>query len=246
MSNRGLAVIHCEPGVPWQPKRAAFIAEGLHRVGIKTRITDSRARLDEGFPILLGTTFWRGIERDGEEFLLVDRCSFGDTERFVSLVWNGHGRRGDHRVPEHFDGSRWRKYGMPLKPWRLEGSRIVLCGQTETYSPHHKSLESWYSSVPASHFRPHPAGSMYSDLRLARDWDDCILAVTLNSSIAVQSVMDGIPTVTMDEASMAWNVTSHHWSKIEMPDRYSWAERLAWCQWTDEELREGVPWEYLL
>lgn len=246
MGDRRLAVIHCEPAVPWQPVRAGYLAQGLKRIGIPSRITDSRSRLDEGFPILLGTTFWRGIERDGGEFLLLDRCSFGDTERFVSLVWNGHGRRGDHRVPEQIDNSRWRKYGVPVKPWRAEGARVVLCGQTETYSPHYASLDAWYSSVPATHFRPHPAAANPTQLPSTRDWTHCGLAVTLNSSIAVQAVLEGIPAVTMDEGAMAWEVTSHHWSQIERPDRSGWCARLAWCQWADDELREGVPWEFLL
>src|SRR5690348_13801654 len=112
------AVIHCNPLIPWQKKRGAFFAEGFRRRGVNVRVTDSRERLEEGFPVLLGTTFWKGIEADGGEYLLVDRCSFGDTDVFVSLVWNGHGRRGDHRIPENFNGERWERYGVPLKPWR--------------------------------------------------------------------------------------------------------------------------------
>src|SRR6476620_9955641 len=102
-------VIHCEPHSSWQPKRAAYFAEGFRAKGIPCEVTDSRTRIDYCPAVLLGTTFWRDIERDGGEFLLVDRCSFGDTERFVSLVWNGHGRRGDHRVPEYFNVERWER-----------------------------------------------------------------------------------------------------------------------------------------
>lgn len=240
-----IAIIHCEPRVPWQPKRAAFFAEGFKRAGIPVRITNERERLDEGFPVLLGTTFWRQIENDGGEYLLVDRCSFGDTNTFVSLVWNGHGRRGDHRVPSDFDGSRWKQHGTILLPWRL-GSQVILCGQMATYSPAWQSVDAWYASVKATHFRAHPAGKNPTSLPVSTDFDDCRAAVTLNSSIGVQCVLAGIPTITMDEGAMAWDVTGHSLDSIRMPDREPWCHWLAWTQWSDDEIREGIPWAYLL
>lgn len=240
-----LAVIHCEPRIPWQPKRAAYFAEGLKQVGIPTRITSDRFRHDEGFPVLLGTTRWRDIEQDGGQYLLVDRCSFGDTNTFVTLVWNGHGRRGNHRVPQNVTADRWEKHGTMLLPWRV-GSQVILCGQTETYSPQWQSLDSWYSSVSATHFRKHPAGSNPTGLPESTDFDDCKVAITLNSSIGVGCVLAGIPTVTMDEGSMAWDITGHSLNEVRMPYREPWCHWLAWTQWSDEEIREGLPWASLL
>lgn len=241
-----LAAIHCETRIPWQVTRAQYFADGFRECGIPYRITDSRARLDEGFPVLLGTTCWREIESDGGEFLLVDRCSFGDTDRFVSLVWNGHGRRGDHRVPAHIDGARWERYGVTPQPWRRDGERIVLCGQTETYSPHWQRLDDWYNQVRATHFRRHPSGINPTVLPEARDFSRCITAVTLNSSVGVLTVISGVPTVTMDEGAMAWDVTGHSLDDIRMPDRTPWLHWLAWTQYTDDEIREGTPWAWHL
>lgn len=204
-------------------------------------MTADRFRHDEGFPILLGTTLWREIERDGGEFLLVDRCSFGDTDRFVSLVWNGHGRRGDHRVPENFDATRWEKHGVELQPWRVEGSKVLLCGQTETYSPHWSRLDDWYAEHgrQATHFRPHPAGANTTSLPTERSFEEVREAITLNSSVGVQCVLAGIPTQVHDEGGMAWGVPPH-------TDRLPWCHWLAWTQWSDDEIREGVPWAFLL
>lgn len=236
-------VIHCEPRIPWQPKRAAYFAEGFRKRGIPCEVTADRFRHDEGLPVLLGTSCWRGIERTGD-YLLVDRCSFGDTEKFVSLVRNGHGRRGDHRVPANFNGERWERHGVPVLPWK-GGSRTVLCGQTETYSPRYSSLEKWYGEVPATHFRKHPAGDNSTGLPDATDFEDAV-AVTLNSSIGVQCVLNGIPTVTMDEGAMAWDVTGHLPGDIRMPDRRDWCAWLAWTQYSDDEVREGFMWDWLL
>jgi hypothetical protein len=239
-------VIHCEPRIPWQPKRAAYFAEGFNRRGIEFEITDSRVRLDERPAILLGTTCWRAVEATGN-YLLVDRCSFGDTEKYVSLVWNGHGRRGDHRVPAEVDGSRWEAMGEALHPWKPQGSRIVLCGQTETYSPHWTRVEDWYASVGATHFRPHPAGTNPTGLPHSGDsFEDVGAAVVLNSSIGIKCVLAGIPTITMDEGSMAWDVTGHSLDDIRTPDRTLWAWRLAWTQYSDDEIREGKLWDWQL
>lgn len=236
-------VLHCEPRIPWQQKRSAYFLEGFKRKGIECEVTDSRRRLDERPAVLLGTTCWRDVERTGQ-YLLVDRCSFGDTERFVSLVWNGHGRRGDHRVPENFNGERWERYGEPLMPWK-SGTRRILCGQTESYSQRFSTLGDWYRAVNATAFRPHPCGTNPTGLPVCMDFKDAI-AITLNSSIGVQCVLNGVPTVTMDEGAMAWDVTSHAQDVMRMPDRLEWCARLAWTQWTDDEIREGIPWAYLL
>jgi hypothetical protein len=234
-------VLHVEPRIPWQQKRSAYFIEGFKCKGIPCEVTDRRQRLDERPAVLLGTTCWREVERTGE-YLLVDRCSFGDTERFVSLVWNGHGRRGDHRVPENFNGERWERYGVPLAPWR-HGTRRILCGQTETYSQKFSTLDSWYSTVKADYFRPHPAGTNPTGLQVSMNFDDAV-AITLNSSIGVQCVLNGIPTVTMDEGAMAWDVTSHAQDVIRMPDRREFCNWIAWTQWADDEIREGTPWDF--
>jgi hypothetical protein len=241
-------VIHANPVVPWQQVRGNYFAEGFRKVGIPCTFSGSRARTGEGVPVLLGTTFWHSIETDGGPFILVDRCSFGDTEKFVQLVWNGHGRRGDHRVPEHANGARWQKYGVPLKPWSKKGKRVVLCGQTASYSPTWPDLNAWYrQGTNATHFRTHPAGENPTALPVTHDFKDTRLAITLNSSVGVQAVLDGIPTVTMDDGAMAWDVTSHSIDAEPVtPVRQEWAHRLAWTQWTDDEIKEGTPWASLL
>jgi hypothetical protein len=71
-------------------------------------------------------------------------------------------------------------------------------------------------------------------------------ALTLNSSIGAQCVLNGIPTVTMDEGAMAWDVTGHSPGDIRMPDREQWCAWLAWTQWSDDEIKEGIPWDWHL
>lgn len=242
------AVIHVEPRIAWQAAFLPAAIEGLRAIGVPYAVTRSRERFGAGLPILLGTTCWRAVEADGP-FLLVDRCSFGDPGNWVSLVLGGHGRRGDHRVPEIRDASRWERYAVEVLPWRRRGGRTILCGQTETYTPRFATVDDWYAGVVCgcTHFRPHPAAPAWptgpaAPLPTTDSWDDCRLAVTLNSSIGVATVLAGIPTATMDEGAMAWEVTSHAPDTIVTPDRTAWLHWLAWTQWTYDEIREGLPW----
>ena len=236
-------MIHAEPRIAWQAEKLPKMVAGLERLAVEYRVTDSRTRQHEGLAILFGTTMWRAVESG--PFLLVDRCSFGDTRRFVTLVRDGHGRRGDHRASEGACASRWEKHGVPVRPWR-SGPRVLLCGQHETWSPHWRSPGEWYRSVKATHFRRHPAGDNPTGLPETREWERIGLAVTLNSSVGVEAVLAGVPTCTMDEAAMAWTVTSHDPRDIVTPDRTEWLHWLAWTQWSWDEIAEGTPWAHLL
>jgi hypothetical protein len=66
------------------------------------------------------------------------------------------------------------------------------------------------------------------------------LVVTFNSNTGVDAALFGRPVIAMDEGSMAWPVAGHQVTEIVMPDRSAWAARLAWCQWTMDEMRSGA------
>jgi hypothetical protein len=233
--------IHAEDGIEWHRKRMPFFVAGLHKIKINARFTNQRTRQDEGPAILFGTSLWREIESAPGDWMLVDRASYGNPE-YVQLAWNGHGRRGDHCVPEHHDGSRWEADPQPLLPMREPGECRVICGQTETYSPHWPSIEAWYARMAAggaTHFRPHPAGATWGRLPTKRDFNDST-AIVLNSSIGVQCVFDGIDTEVHDEGAMSYGLWERYGN-----DRQAWAAWLAWTQWRWDEIRDGEPIRHL-
>lgn len=239
----GSIVIHASSAVPWQVPFAEKMRSGLSQIGLNARLSSNRTR-ESDIAILCGTTLWRGIEESGR-FLLIDRCSFGDTNQWVSLVWDGHGRRGNHCVPDEL-GDRWKQVGVELKRWTFTGTRRVLCGQTETYSPHFRTLVEWYSEIRnATHFRKHPAGDNPTGLPAAKDWTDVAQVITLNSSIGVDAILNGLPTVAMDEGSMAWDAASHFQHIRGVCDREPWVRWLAWTQWHHEEIAAGHPIKHL-
>lgn len=238
------AVIHYHPAIPWHVPFAQKLAQGLQNRGISVTACSSMMRVADR-PILLGTTLWTNIEHDGGEYILVDRCHYADTENWVALAKNGRGFRA--QWPQENDPSRWEKYNQPLLPWRSGGSRVILCGQVGSYSPDWDNEGNWYKAVAndCTHFRCHPQGSNPTCLPMVSDWQDAKCAVVLNSSIAIQTVMCGIPTVTMDKGSMAWPITGHVISDIRTSEREEWCHWLAWCQWSHDEIKEGIPWDYV-
>lgn len=239
------AVVHWHQAIPWHGPFVPKLIAGLKARGVEVNTTSSPQRIG-GMPILLGTTLWRNIEQDGGEYILVDRCHYGDTDQWVALAKNGRGYRA--QWPDRRDPSRWERYGQPILPYRQGGSRVILCGQVGSYSPDWHDEKHWYGSVNATHFRRHPCGENPTGLPEVKDWRDAKCAVVLNSSIAIQTVLCGIPTITMDRGSMAWPVTGHTLDDIRiryLPEREEWAHRLAWCQWSHDEIREGTPWDYI-
>jgi len=229
--------IHFEPNIEWQAKRAVYFSNGLTALGIKHILTVERDRVAD-VAILFGTTFWRDIERDGGKWMLVDRASLSDPE-YVQLVWNGHGQRGDHMTPDSIDDSRWNKLGIELQPQIIGFDDCglcdsVICGQTETYSPHWDHIEDWYASIRgATHFRPHPRGDNPTGLPVAFDWHAKFHV--LNSSIGIEAVIRGRPVKIHDQGCMAYGIL----------DRQEWANWLAYTQWSWDEIREGKPIKHL-
>ena len=205
--------------------------QGLRRLGLDAYSTQNRQR-ETDRAVLLGTTLWRDVEASGE-FLLVDRAGWGDPD-YVQLVWNGRGRRGDHRVPEgHGPDRAWLTLPEPM-PMR-SGEKIVLCGQCESNSPDW-TLEGFYGAPHgATHFRPHPAAGNPTALPMWRSFDDVGKLVTLNSTVAIEALLKGVPVVAYDAGSLAYGVT----------DREEWLAWLAWTQWAWDEIAEGGPISHL-
>jgi hypothetical protein len=222
--------VHYNPGAEWQAKRISYFVDGLKNLGFDVEATQSQRRINGGPVVLFGTSAFRRIEAEPGDWLLVDRASIGDPE-YVSLVWNGHGRRGDHMVPSWHDESRWEDLGVELWPQVWDGDDVVICGQTEPYSPNWNSMMDWYASIPdATHFRPHPAGDNPTGLPVKTGWENGRFHV-LNSSVGVEALIKGRIVTVHDEGAMSYGVE----------DREQWAHWLAWTQWHWDEIREGDP-----
>ena len=84
-------------------------------------------------------------------------------------------------------------------------------------------------------------GAVVADLQSALDGASHV--VTWNSNTAVEAVIAGVPAVSMDIGSMAWDVTGHEPGEVATPDRLELAARLAWKQFTMAEMASGYCWD---
>lgn len=189
------------------------------------------------------------------------------------ISWDDLNGRGDYcnaRVP----GDRWNRLPYRgLVPWRggAADGDILVCGHVQRdYTFRHVDLAAWYRDAIASAraidptggdrvvFRPHPVEARGADpkgvrIDRARTAEAAITAarvvVTFSSTIGVDAMIAGVPTVAMDAGSMAADVTPR---EIVLdppaPDpaaRRRWADGLGYTEWTHDEIRAGLVWEHL-
>ncbi len=85
----------------------------------------------------------------------------------------------------------------------------------------------------------------------SEDLDGAWCTVTYTSGLAIDSVLAGIPTIACDEGNFAWGISSNVFEDIENPHKASskeiktWLNYLAGCQWSVDEMCNGVAWHYL-
>ncbi len=168
-----------------------------------------------------------------------------DRRRFISTGWCGmHGRAYPTPVRP---SDRWDALNIELVPWRMGGRYALILGQhpgdaASAGCRPDEITEQALSVYDKVRVRPHPL--LNPNLRtLADDLEGARVAITWNSTAAVEAVIAGIPTVTLDEGSIAWPVTSHVVGETYTGSREMWCYNLAYRQWTHDELRSGEAWE---
>lgn len=238
--------------------------DGLRRHGVGVRIVGEYAPAD--LVIMWGTRRTDLIARakaDGCRVCILERGYLGDRMRWTSVSFGGGlNGRAEFRGPFN-DARRFETHFADLmKPWRRQDGYALILGQV----PGDMSVRDanigaryvdWADTLLrrgiAVKFRPHPKADrrrfinlepMAANVSLAEALAGASWALTWNSNGGVDAVMAGVPTVTMDEGAMAWPVTGHSIDEEPpMPDRSAWAARLAWCQFTKEEMSSGFCWE---
>lgn len=246
---------------------AEAVASGLRRHGHVVTVQDHLRNLEK-VVVIWGWGRGKHLRAAGHEVLVMERGYLGDRFNWYSLGWNGlNGFAEFPPYPHYGGGARFgREHGALLRPWRHDGDYVLLLGQVPGDAAlRGEDLLPWYSKaalrahnayeLPVK-FRGHPEaikrGYKFQpgytepsegtlDEALAR----AFVAITYNSNSAVDAVLAGVPTVAVDQGSMAWPVAAHHIGELRRPDRTDWAARLAWKQWRLEEIARGVPFQVL-
>lgn len=241
------------------------LAEGLAKHGIQSTLTHAISSRTKH----VACWGWRAgaaLRKKGHEVLVMERGYLGDRFAWTSLAWNGLNNRGVFGVGPNDGGERFHKH-FSMLPWKQGGDYVLLMGQVPgDASLQGKNLLPWYQKMAEEatkhfglpvKFRAHPMalkrgfrqyvkGAVRSAGSLEQDLAGAAAVITFNSNSGVDAVIGGVPAVVADPGSMAWDVASHSMVNIVRPARESWAHKLAWKQWTIDEISNGFAVKHLL
>jgi hypothetical protein len=238
---------------PHQSAHAEAMKEGLAQHNLDCRVV-GRAPMDTSSTVICwGWRVGRAYHEAGCKVLVMERGYIGDRFAWTSLAWNGLNNRGTMPAAPDDGGKRFETHnGGALGPWNALGKYILLCGQVPgDMSLQGRNLQGWYVEQAEKWnargkqvvFRPHPLAHKRAEVlpvlgtkMVQGDLGEALagaeLVVTYNSNCAVDALLAGKLVHVEDEGSMAWGWT----------DRTAWAHRLAWRQFSMDEIRSGFAW----
>ena len=252
------------PRMPHHMSAYESFAEGLEQHGIACDLIEGdSATTGYDLVVFWSYRFHEAMKRqrlDGKDFLVLEQGYVGDRDKWVSVGYNGL-----HGFAEHAPLQRKHPDGINLLPWNLDrpDAPWIIMGQLKgDANTINVNLETWYRRVAdllkqqgqRVVYRPHPRnrGSFFtkpdgvdsvSNYPLDEDLSRARGIVAYNSNSAVDAVIAGVPTVTMNKSSMAWDVTAHEPGVLAYPDRTDWLRWICGCQWSWDEIRNGTCWE---
>jgi hypothetical protein len=263
------AIVHIN-NAAHQIQHGAWITTGLKRHGY----TVTHARVDVSTPgdlvVMWGWKQRRVIndcQRRGVPILVMERGHLPNRMEWTSCGFNGLGHRATY-AQVNDGGARWREHFAHLEqPWRKVDGYALVCGQVRgDASLWGCDFHAWAQGATDKLrgvgfdvvYRPHPlsvrlqrdmwrpTGARFSTAPLADDLAGAAKVITYNSTVGVEAVLAGVPTVTCDAGSMAWPVSTHGLDAgVIRPDRTAWMHALAWTNWRQQEIASGDAWEHL-
>jgi len=206
-------------------------------------------------------------QQAGQDFLIMERGYFGNRMKMTSLGFNGLNGRAEF-LNANSPADRWQKIGLVYADWKTRGDYILIMGQVMgDASIKNIDFIHW---IRSAHYemsllydlpivcRPHPLQTAdhrhapchdfanISTKPLAEDLKHAFCVVTFNSNSGVDAAMAGVPVIACDPGSMAWPIAAQKIREpLRRPSRKQWAHDLAYCQWSELELKDGIAWDHL-
>jgi hypothetical protein len=172
-------------------------------------------------------------------------------KQLYALSLNMHGGAGRWWVGEP---GRWRELGIELKPWRETGHHILLIAQRGIGVPPVASPADWLDRTERRlrkiatrpiKVRPHP-GNYPPRIALAKDLSNAWCAVTWASAAGIRAICSGVPVFSDFDQWIGASCARQNFDEIESPlcddeIREAMMDRLAWAQFTMDEIATGLP-----
>lgn len=265
-----LSVVHSMRGIQGDlspSSHRALLVEGMRNIGVEVLEPDMYGDVRGKHVCAWG---WRRSEvfrNKGYEVLVMERGYIGDRFKLTSLGWNGLNGFAD--FPEYPDdgGARFREHGGVLKPWKEKGDYVLILGQVRgDASLRGQDISSWYEKTAKAikkhygvpvYFRMHPDAIRrggYKEIldvprlegTLEQALSEALFTVAYNSNSCLDSILAGVPCYAGDRGTMAFDLCMPHWQALHYPDRERAVHRIAWTQWSQEEIRTGIALEKLV
>lgn len=256
---------------PWY-RREAFSA-GLKRAGFEVRAGNASSDARPG-DVLLQWNRYGGnheqalaFERRGGLVLVAENGYIGRGGSAPKFDVHPRGpKAGDYyALAKHYHNGagEWRSggperlaaLGIELKPWRAQGSHVLVCPNRSFGVPGRIMPVDWAEKTAARlrretkrpvTVRSHP-GNDAPKRTLADDLAGAWAMVIWSSSSGVHALAAGIPVFCeapfwiMKGASAAGSI-----DEPVIPERRPHFERMAWAQWTLAEIESGAAFGHLL
>lgn len=143
--------------------------------------------------------------------------------------------------------ARWDSWGVDLPPFRTGGRETVIFGQRGIGAPGIRSPDLWAEQARTrvgGRIRPHPGTG--ASMSLEADLEDAREVVTWHSGAALRALAMGVPAW---HAFPKWVGAGAARPLSEWPGepkrdeaaRLAMFQRMAWAQWTLDEVRTGEP-----
>lgn len=194
-----------------------------------------------GLPVLVAENGYLGNELAGR--------------RWYAIARNQHNGAGTWPIggPE-----RWDALNVPLAPWRDAGGEVIVLPQRGIGPRGVAMPRDWLASTASRlramqipfRVRPHPGIGHAKPLEL--DLANASAVVTWGSGAALKALALGIPVYSDFAAwigagcAMPLDALAAGDRRTDSAARLAVFRRLAWAQWTLEEVSDGTPFRELL
>lgn len=203
----------------------------------------------------------------GCDVIVMERGYIGDRFKYTSLGWNGLNNYA--KFPDYPDdgGLRFKLHGGVIKPWKKDGDYILILGQVRgDASLKGQDISGWYKDIAEKakslygipvYFRPHPESVKkggYSRIdgikniegSLNEAMSGALLTIAYNSNSCLDSILAGVPCYAGDKGTMAWDLCMKSLDELYYPEREEVVHKIAWKQFTIDEIMDGWPLKRLL
>lgn len=191
----------------------------------------------------------RMYENAGAKVIVAENGYIGKTK---ALSLSHHNGAGSWVIGE---GDRWSQLDIEIKPWRSEGKHILVLPQRGIGEQGIAMPRNWLQNTLkkiSEHtdrpikIRQHPGQSPCRPIE--EDFENAWAAYTWGSGAGIKAICAGIP-VFNEFAKWIGSPAASQNLDLENPflgDRLSMLNRLAWAQFTMDEIDSGFAFEVLL